>query len=70
MITLRLRGLYLGLTTWFVAEALRFTISNTPEYTRGMLGLAVDPFPDLFGHRLRARPTCSTSIICWSCSAR
>ena len=31
LITLRLRGLYLGLTTWFVAEALRFTISNTPE---------------------------------------
>lgn len=49
IITLRLRGLYLGLTTWFVAEALRFTISNTPGYTRGMLGLAVDPFPDLFG---------------------
>ena len=33
LITLRLRGLYLGLTTWFVAEALRFTISNTPDYT-------------------------------------
>lgn len=49
VITLRLRGLYLGLTTWFVAEALRFTISNTPGYTRGMLGLAVEPFPDLFG---------------------
>ena len=49
VITLRLRGLYLGLTTWFVAEALRFTISNMPGYTRGMLGLAVDPFPDLFG---------------------
>jgi branched-chain amino acid transport system permease protein len=49
VITLRLRGLYLGLTTWFVAEALRFTISNTPQYTRGVLGLAVDPFPELFG---------------------
>ena len=49
VITLRLRGLYLGLTTWFVAEALRFTISNTPGYPRGLLGLAVDPFPDLFG---------------------
>jgi branched-chain amino acid transport system permease protein len=49
VITLRLRGLYLGLTTWFVAEALRFTISNTPDYTRGMLGLAVDPFPNLLG---------------------
>ena len=49
VITLRLRGLYLGLTTWFVAEALRFTISNTPDYTRGVLGLAVAPFPDLLG---------------------
>ena len=49
LITLRLRGLYLGLTTWFVAEALRFTISNTPNYTRGMLGLAVAPFPNLLG---------------------
>ena len=49
VITLRLRGLYLGLTTWFVAEALRFTISNTPAYTRGMLGLAVDPFPSILG---------------------
>ena len=49
LITLRLRGLYLGLTTWFVAEALRSTISNTPGYTRGMLGLAVDPFPTVLG---------------------
>jgi branched-chain amino acid transport system permease protein len=49
LITLRLRGLYLGLTTWFVAEALRSTISNTPDYTRGMLGLAVDPFPNALG---------------------
>ena len=49
LITLRLRGLYLGLTTWFVAEALRSTISNTPGYTRGMQGLAVDPFPSILG---------------------
>jgi branched-chain amino acid transport system permease protein len=49
LITLRLRGLYLGLTTWFVAEALRSTIANTPDYTRGVLGLAVDPFPDVLG---------------------
>jgi branched-chain amino acid transport system permease protein len=49
IVTLRLRGLYLALTTWFVAEALRFTISNTPDYTRGVLGLAVEPFPNVFG---------------------
>ena len=49
VITLRLKGLYLALMTFFVGEAVRYTISNAPEYTRGMLGLAVDPFPDLFG---------------------
>ncbi len=49
IITLRLRGLYLALTAWFVAEALRFTISNTPDYTRGVLGLTVEPYPDLLG---------------------
>jgi branched-chain amino acid transport system permease protein len=49
LITLRLRGLYLGLTTWFVAEAVRFTIANTPGYTRGVQGLAVPPFPSLLG---------------------
>jgi branched-chain amino acid transport system permease protein len=48
-ISLRLRGLYLGLATFFVMEALRFTISNTPDYTRGMLGLTTAPFPDVLG---------------------
>lgn len=49
LISLRLRGLYLALLTFFVGEAIRFTIANTPEITRGMLGLSVDPFPDLLG---------------------
>ncbi|HZT18208.1 MAG TPA: branched-chain amino acid ABC transporter permease [Dongiaceae bacterium] len=49
VITLRLRGLYLGLITWFVGEAIRFSISNTPGYTRGVLGLSVPPFPDVLG---------------------
>jgi branched-chain amino acid transport system permease protein len=49
IITLRLKGLYLALMTFFVGEAVRFTISNTPDYTRGVLGLTVAPFPDLFG---------------------
>ncbi len=49
LITLRLRGIFLGLATWFIAEMLVLTISNTPDYTRGMLGLTVIPFPDLFG---------------------
>jgi branched-chain amino acid transport system permease protein len=49
LVTLRLRGLYLGLTTWFLAEAIRLTISNATDYTRGVMGLNVAPFPDLFG---------------------
>ncbi|WP_022729703.1 branched-chain amino acid ABC transporter permease [Fodinicurvata sediminis] len=49
VITLRLRGLYVALMTFFVGEAIRFTISNTPDFTRGMLGLSVPPFPDILG---------------------
>lgn len=49
LVTLRLRGIFVGLATWFVAEALRLTISNTPGYTRGVLGLAVEPFPEVLG---------------------
>jgi branched-chain amino acid transport system permease protein len=49
VITLRLRGLYVALMTFFVGEAIRFSISNTPEFTRGMLGLSVAPFPDILG---------------------
>lgn len=49
VVTLRLRGIFVALATWFLAEVLRLTISNTPGYTRGMLGLAVKPLPNLFG---------------------
>ncbi len=49
IITLRLKGLYLALMTFFVGEAVRLTIANTPDYTRGTLGLSVEPFPDLLG---------------------
>lgn len=49
IVTLRLRGLYVALMTFFIGEAIRFTISNTPDFTRGMLALTVAPFPDLFG---------------------
>lgn len=49
IITLRLRGLYIALLTFFLGEAIRFSISNTPEYTRGMLGLSTVPFPDILG---------------------
>lgn len=49
VITLRLRGLYVALMTFFVGEAIRFSISNTPDFTRGMLGLSVAPYPDILG---------------------
>jgi branched-chain amino acid transport system permease protein len=49
IITLRLRGLYVALMTFFTGEAIRYTISNTPDFTRGMQGLSVAPFPDLLG---------------------
>ncbi|MGD2270132.1 MAG: branched-chain amino acid ABC transporter permease [Desulfobacterales bacterium] len=48
VVTLRLKGIFVGLATWFLAEVLRLTISNTPGYTRGMLGLAVKPLPDVY----------------------
>src|SRR3546814_6143033 len=49
VITLRLRGLYVALMTFFVGEAIRFSISNKPDFTRGMLGLSVAPYPDVLG---------------------
>jgi branched-chain amino acid transport system permease protein len=49
LIAMRVKGLYLGLLTFFIGETLRLTIANTPEVTRGMLGLTVVPFPDIFG---------------------
>ncbi len=49
LIALRVKGIYLGLLTWFIGETIRLTIANTPEITRGMLGLSVAPFPNLFG---------------------
>ena len=48
-LTLRLRGLYLGLMTWFIGESIRSMISNATSVTRGMLGLSVDPFPNILG---------------------
>jgi branched-chain amino acid transport system permease protein len=49
VISLRLRGLYVALLTFFVGEAIRFAISNTPDFTRGVLGLSVAPYPDILG---------------------
>ncbi|WP_428031622.1 branched-chain amino acid ABC transporter permease [Ancylobacter sp.] len=48
VLTLRLRGIYIGLTTLFVMETLRYTISNARDITRGASGLTVKPFTPLF----------------------
>ena len=48
VLTLRLRGIYIGLTTLFVMETLRFTISNARDITRGASGLTVKGFTPLF----------------------
>ncbi len=48
-LTLRLRGIYVGLTTLFVMESLRYTILSGREFTRGASGLIVDPFTPLLG---------------------
>jgi branched-chain amino acid transport system permease protein len=50
VVTLRLHGIYIGLTTFFVAELVRFSISSSREVTRGSLGLSTKNFPDLFGY--------------------
>ena len=64
-VTLRLRGLCLGLTTWFVAEVLRLIIASTPEYTRDVRGLAVEPFPALLGIRFaRSNFLASYDVLC------
>jgi branched-chain amino acid transport system permease protein len=46
-LTLRLRGIYVGLTTLFVMETLRFVISNSRDVTRGVSGLSVGIFPPI-----------------------
>lgn len=53
MLTLHLRGVYVGLTTLFVMEFLRFTISSGRDLTRGMSGLQVDTFTPLLGVEFR-----------------
>jgi len=45
-ITLRMRGIYLALTTWAFAEIVRIVIAAEYQITRGDLGLQVPP---LFG---------------------
>ncbi len=49
--TLRLRGIYIGLTTFFIAELLRFSISSSREITRGSLGLSTPNFPEILGYK-------------------
>jgi branched-chain amino acid transport system permease protein len=49
LLTLRLRGIYVGLTSLFVMETLRFGISNARDITRGVSGLTVGIFPPITG---------------------
>lgn len=43
MLTLRLRGIYAAVMTWFIAIALMGLARNLTDLTRGSLGLAVPP---------------------------
>jgi branched-chain amino acid transport system permease protein len=49
VLTLRVQGLHLAMMTLFSAEAIRLTIANLPDYTRGVLGLSVPPLPSVLG---------------------
>lgn len=49
VLTLHLRGVYVGLTTLFVMEFLRYTIASGRDITRGMSGLQVDSFTPFLG---------------------
>lgn len=42
VLTLRLRGVYVAMMTWFLAEALRLVFANLVDYTRGYIGLVVE----------------------------
>jgi branched-chain amino acid transport system permease protein len=53
VLTLPLRGVYVGLTTLFVMEFLRYTLASARDVTRGMSGLQVDTFTPLFGVEFR-----------------
>lgn len=48
-LTLRVHGLHLAMMTLFSAEAIRLTIANLPDYTRGVLGLSVPPLTPFLG---------------------
>ena len=64
-ITLRLRGIYIGLTTFFVAELIRFTISSSRDITRGSLGLSTKNFPEVLGYDFGAAIRWDTTTCYW-----
>ena len=43
LLVLRMRGIYLAVTTWAFSESIRLTISAAYNFTRGDQGLAVPP---------------------------
>lgn len=50
--TLRLKGIYLAMTTLGFSEIIRLTILNWTSLTRGPMGIPGIPFPEIFGFQL------------------
>jgi len=46
-LTLRLRGIFVAMVTWFVAEIVKSTMSNLEQFTGGYRGLVVPGFPSI-----------------------
>ncbi len=52
--TLRLKGVFLAITTLGFSEIIRLTILNWTSLTRGPMGIPGIPFPVLFGMQLKS----------------
>ncbi len=50
--TLRLKGIFLAITTLGFSEIIRLTVLNWTSLTRGPMGIPGVPFPELFGVKL------------------
>lgn len=50
--TLRLKGIYLAMTTLGFSEIIRLTVLNWTSLTRGPMGIPGIPFPEIFGFYL------------------
>ncbi len=50
--TLRLKGIFLAITTLGFSEIIRLTVLNWTSLTRGPMGIPGIPFPELFGIKI------------------